>query len=185
MKMRNMAGRIPYYPTKWEVLKRITRLYTPRPGDRVVELGSGDARVIRYLARSFDDITATGVEINPVLVSESRKRVERERLEGRVEIVMGDLFSHPLDCYDVVYAYLTPNALLRLRDRLAALLLRGGRVVTLDYRVPGLEPVDREEVHTPGRRHVLYLYTSESVPLSLRPSGKLLVRRPGNLGPPL
>lgn len=185
MKMKGMADRIPYYPTKWEVLKRITRLYTPQPGDRIVELGSGDARVIRYLAMSFDDITATGVEINPVLVSESRKRVERDRLEERVEIVRGDLFSHPLDCYNVVYAYLTPAALLKLRDKLAALLLRGGRVMTLDYRVPGLEPADKEEVHTPGRRHVLYLYTSESAPLSLRLPGKLPARRPRNLRLPL
>ena len=150
--------RIPYYPTKWDIVKKILEIYTPRPNERILELGCGDARVIRSIAMKYDDILATGVEINPILVNEASKRVYRDGISDRVDIIRGDLFKFPINEYDTIYAYLTKEALFRLKDKFNSFLRNGGKIIALDFKIPGIKPSQSEIVDVSGKRHILYLY---------------------------
>lgn len=151
-------SKIPYYPTRWEVVKRLLEIYVPKPGERVLELGCGDARVIRALTMKYDDILATGVEINSILINEANKRIYRNKLSNRINIIQGDLFKFPIEGYNTIYAYLTKDALSRLKDKFRNFLISGGKIITLDFKIPSIKPRQAEAIDISGKKHILYIY---------------------------
>jgi SAM-dependent methyltransferase len=116
-----------------------------RPGERLLDLGCGDGRVLVRAAAGFGAAVA-GVELDPRLAEVAREVLEATGIDG--EIVEADFEDVAIDA-DVVFAYLSPATLERLRPRLEA-LPPGARVVTTGYAVPGWFP------HDVGDRIFLY-----------------------------
>ncbi|HYH48813.1 MAG TPA: methyltransferase domain-containing protein [Acidimicrobiia bacterium] len=116
------------------------RLAGLRPGERLVDLGCGDGRVLLRAAEDYG-AEVTGVEVDPSLAATARDVLAAAGIDG--DIVEADFESVPIDA-DVVFAFLSPATLQRLRARLAALPTTT-RVVTTGYPVPGWLPNDLAE----------------------------------------
>lgn len=102
------------------------------PGDRFVDLGCGDGRVLLRAAQERGALVA-GVELDPALAAQARALLEDNGIAGTViEADFADVFLEA----DVVFAYLSPATLQRLIPRLRQ-LGTGARVVTTGYAVPG------------------------------------------------
>src|SRR5882672_3428464 len=56
----------PYVPSRKDSIKKMLVLANLKPGDKVVDLGSGDGRIVIAFARN--GIDAHGYEISPALV---------------------------------------------------------------------------------------------------------------------
>ncbi len=109
------------------------------PGERFVDLGCGDGQVLVAAARR--GAVVRGVECDEDLAEQARKALAANGFTG--EVVVGDLFDPALELdADVVFTYLAPATLQRLRGRLRA--MTGTRLVTVDFAVPGLMPVTEE-----------------------------------------
>ena len=121
-----------------------------QPGERFVDLGSGDGRVLVRAAEGFGAQVA-GVELDPRLAEVARDVLLASGIDG--EIIEGDFDNVALDA-DVVFAFLSPATLQRLRPRFDA-LAPGTRVVTTGYPVPGWVP------HNVGDRTYLYRIPAE------------------------
>ncbi len=104
------------------------------PGERFVDLGCGDGRVLVAAARR--GAVVRGLEIDEQLAELARQNLRNAGLAGTVDVC--DMFREPLDA-DVAYAYLTPVTLVRLVPQFLA-LRPGGRVVTPVYGVAGWAP---------------------------------------------
>ena len=63
----------------------------PRPGDRILDLGSGCGIISLILAYRWPNVSITGLEIQPNLASLARKNVELNNWQDRIEILPGDL----------------------------------------------------------------------------------------------
>jgi SAM-dependent methyltransferase len=113
------------------------RLAGLRPGERLVDLGCGDGRVLLRAAEGFG-AQVTGVELDHDLAAVAREVLAAAGVDGTV--VEADFESVPIDA-DVVFAFLSPATLQRLRSRLAA-LPPTSRVVTTGYALPGWLPND-------------------------------------------
>jgi ribosomal protein L11 methylase PrmA len=86
------------------------------PGDRVIDLGTGDGRMLlRAAARGAGGL---GVDIDPVLVSSANASAERQGVADRVTFRTQDLFDTPIADADVVTMFLLPDINLKLRPRL-------------------------------------------------------------------
>lgn len=109
-----------------------------QPGEHLVDLGCGDGRVL-LRAAVLRDARVTGVELDPELAATARRLLVDHEAEG--EVLEADFADVALDDADVVFAYLSPATLQRLRPRLAG-LHAGARIVTTGYAVPGWEPVE-------------------------------------------
>ena len=107
-------------------------------GEHLVDLGCGDGRVLVRAARRGARVT--GVELDPELALRARRFLRDEQVDGTV--VEGDFADLPLHRVDVVFAFLSPATLQRLRPRLTAELREGARIVTAGYAVPGWEADD-------------------------------------------
>ncbi len=154
-----MRGKIPFYPSKWEVVEKLSRIYVPRPSERIVDLGSGDARILITLASKYDDIKLLGIEKNSKLVNASRRRIQRLNL-GNVEILNQDLFNYKIskEKIDTVYAYLTKDALLKLKPKLVKFIENNGLIILLDFNIPKLKPSITIPINTASGRYWLYIY---------------------------
>src|SRR3989442_9078824 len=84
-----------------------------KPNERVVDLGSGDGRIVIAAAKSFG-ASALGVDVRGALVKECRRRVREMGLSGRVRGLRRNFRDRSLPKADVVGLYLfshTPRLL--------------------------------------------------------------------------
>ena len=98
------------------------------PSERLIDLGSGDGRIVLAAARRGAE--AMGVEIDADLVDRARRRAELEGLQAKARFSRGDLFEAVLREADVVSLYLLTSLNRRLRPKLLNELKPGARVVS-------------------------------------------------------
>ncbi|MCX7894149.1 MAG: methyltransferase domain-containing protein [Burkholderiales bacterium] len=154
----------PYVPSPTAIVDEMLALAGVRAGDFVIDLGSGDGRIVitaaeRYGARGL------GVDIDPALVALATDNARRAGVADRVRFVEGDLFAAAVGEASVVTVYLLPHSATRLAAKLRQELPAGARIVSHDYALAPW-PEDRavrmevpEKVAISGSaRTVLYLY---------------------------
>jgi SAM-dependent methyltransferase len=130
------AGGWPFWAgTSDERVDEALRLAGLRPGERLLDLGCGDGRVLLRAAVAYG-ATAIGVECDAGLAANARQRLAAVGVDGTV--LEADFEVVPIEA-DVVFAFLSPATLQRLRPRLG-LLPPPARVVTTGYAVPGWLP---------------------------------------------
>lgn len=115
-----------FVATPPDVVDRMLREAALKPGETLVDLGSGDGRIVIAAARDYR-ARARGVEIHPELVRLSRERIRAAGIDAAV--VEGDLFDAAVADADVVTLYLGEPNNARLLPRLRA-LKPGSRVVS-------------------------------------------------------
>jgi protein-L-isoaspartate O-methyltransferase len=129
----------PYVPTPQSIVTQMLEMAEVGPDDYVIDLGSGDGRIVLTAARDFG-ARGMGVEILEDLVESARLAAEEQGIADRVRFVQQDLFATDVSEATLVTMYLLPVTVSRLRDKLLRELAPGTRVVSHDYRVQGWRP---------------------------------------------
>ena len=122
---------VPFITTPDRVTQAMLRLAGVGPKDHVIDLGSGDGRIVITAARRFG-ATGLGVEIVPDLVQRSLDNARRAGVADRAKFLEQDLFKTDLSPASVITMYLLPEVNLQLRPALQA-LRPGVRVVSHDW----------------------------------------------------
>jgi hypothetical protein len=123
---------VPYIATDLQVVDAMLGLAQVRPDDMVIDLGSGDGRILISAARSLG-AHGLGVDIDPARIRESTANAEEAGVSSRVTFRQQDLFETPLRDADVLTLYLLPEVNLRLRPRILSQMRPGTRVVSHDF----------------------------------------------------
>ncbi len=125
---------IPYVASSGRACRQVVNRIKMKPGEKLMELGSGEGVVTLAFAKKYSGIEAVGVEKAWWLVVAARIRSFLTPFKrGKVSFVRGDFFKIDLRQADVVYLYLCTETNERLRPKLERELRRGARVVSLDY----------------------------------------------------
>jgi SAM-dependent methyltransferase len=154
---------VPFIVTPDNVTRELLKLADVKASDYVIDLGSGDGRIVIVAARQFG-ARGLGVEIVPELVEKSRDNARRAGVADRAEFRVQDLFATDLSKATVITMYLLPEVNLQLRPRLLA-LKPGTRIVSHDWDMGDWKPERVITVDAPdkpiGREKVsrLYLWT--------------------------
>lgn len=154
---------VPFVVTPDNVTREMLKLADVKPGDHVIDLGSGDGRIVIVAASQFG-ATGLGVEIVPDLVAKSRENARRAGVADKVEFRVQDLFETDLSRATVITMYLLPEVNLQLRPKLLA-LKPGTRIVSHDWDMGDWKPDRVVTVDVPdkpiGREKLsrLYLWT--------------------------
>jgi precorrin-6B methylase 2 len=153
----------PFITTPDEVVLRMLELAGTRPADVVVDLGSGDGRIVIAAAQKFG-ARGLGIELDGDLVEKSRDNARRAGVAERVSFVRGDVLAADLSAATVVTVYLLPGLINQLQPRFLEQLRPGTRIVSHAFRMTGWVP-DRTEamrVSAPhpgqGDESTLYLW---------------------------
>ena len=129
----------PYVPSPQSVVSDMLKLAEVGPEDFVIDLGSGDGRIVRTAALVFG-ARGFGVEIKDELVRQANADARREGIAERVKFVNADLFKTDISPATVLTMYLLPDTVNLLREKLLAELQPGARVLSHDYPLSGWIP---------------------------------------------
>jgi SAM-dependent methyltransferase len=129
----------PYLPSTQVALDEMLRLAGTGPDDLVVDLGSGDGRVVIAAARDYG-ARGLGIEIDPKLVAESEANARQAGVADRVAFRQGDVLVADYRAATIVTLYLLPNLVDKLKPRLLAELRPGTRIVAHDYGFSDWKP---------------------------------------------
>lgn len=141
---------VPFVPTPPGVVAEMLGIAGVRPEDYVIDLGSGDGRIVIAAAKQRG-ARGTGVEIDGALVGAARHEAQREGVAGRVEFVEQSIFSTEIGQATVIMMYLYPRLMLQLRPRLFAELRPGTRIVSHDFDMESWRPDARVTVPVPDK----------------------------------
>jgi SAM-dependent methyltransferase len=122
---------VPYVVTPDNVTLAMLQLAQVGPQDFVLDLGSGDGRIVILAARRFG-ARGLGVEIVPDLVDRSRLNAAKAGVAERAKFAEQDLFKTDLSQATVITMYLLQEVNLQLRPALLA-LRPGTRIVSHDW----------------------------------------------------
>ena len=121
------------------------------PQDYVVDLGSGDGRIVIAAARDHG-ARGLGIELDAKLVRQARDNAQRAGVAALARFEAGDALHADLSQASVVTIYLLPFLLDKLQPRLLDQLRPGARVVTHAFAFKGWRP-DRAEIVRLSARH--------------------------------
>jgi SAM-dependent methyltransferase len=140
---------VPFVTTPDNVTLAMLELAQVGPADFVLDLGSGDGRIVIQAAKRFG-ARGLGVEIVPELVERSRQNAERAGVGDSARFVVQDLFATDLAVATVVTMYLLQEVNLQLRPALLA-LKPGTRVVSHDWNMGDWKPDRTVTVDAPDK----------------------------------
>jgi len=129
----------PYVPSPQSVVSDMLRYAEVGPNDFLIDLGSGDGRIVLTAAKVFG-ARGFGVEIKDELVKQSNEAARKEGLAERVRFLKQDLFKTDLSQATVVTMYLLPDTVNLLKDKFLKELRPGTRIVSHDYPLSGWLP---------------------------------------------
>lgn len=145
----SMVEEVPFITTPDQVTVAMLQLAAVGPRDHVIDLGSGDGRIVITAARRFG-ASGLGVEIVPELVARSRLAAERAGVAQRAEFREQDLFKTDLSAATVITLYLLPEVNLQLRPALLQ-LAPGTRIVSHDWDLGDWLPDETLTLEVPDK----------------------------------
>lgn len=133
------ADEVPYVQTPQAVVDKMLELAQVGPDDFIIDLGSGDGRIVigaaqKRGARGF------GVELDATLVTASNEAAREAGVAERAQFFARDLFDTDIRQASVLTLYLLPEVNLELRPRILATLRPGTRVVSHDWDMGEWQP---------------------------------------------
>lgn len=133
-----------FVPTRRKYVPRIIELLGVQPGERIVDLGSGDGRLLIAIAQAGG--IAHGFEHNPILVWRSRQNAKRLGLEDKIFVHRKNFWTMDVSGFDAAVIYGISYIMPRLEKKLRTELRPGARVVSYSFRFPHWEPVKKEKM---------------------------------------
>jgi SAM-dependent methyltransferase len=115
------------------------------PGDYVIDLGSGDGRIVIAAARR--GAVGHGIDLNPVRVREAEENAIKGGVADRVVFLEGDLFEADVSRATVITMYLLSTVNLKLKPVLLETLRPGTRIVSHSFSMGDWEADEHSVVN--------------------------------------
>ena len=141
-------GTVPYVQTPMEIVERMLRMAEVRAGDSVIDLGSGDGRIVIEAAKR--GARGLGVDLDPALVKLATQNAQRAGVADRARFEVRDIFETDLSPATVVTMYLLPDFNAKLMPRLLA-LKPGTRIVSHDGAIGDWPADETLQMRTPEK----------------------------------
>jgi SAM-dependent methyltransferase len=132
------------------VVDAMLDMATIGPKDTLLDLGSGDGRIVITAARRFG-IRGTGIEFDPRLNERARANAAAAGVADKVRFMEQDLFTTDLSVASVITIYLLPAVNLKLRPALLK-LKAGTRIVSHDWDMGDWMPDRAITVDAPEKK---------------------------------
>ena len=150
---RTDASRVPLYLSNTATAEALAQLLPSQPC-RLIDLGCGDGRLLRQLARQRPDCQFEGWEHAPLTWAWAW--IASRRLPN-LHIRLGSFWGHSLADYDCVYAFLSPVPMRRLWDKARQEMAGGALLISNSFAVPDIAAQTVCQVED-GRQTQLHVY---------------------------
>jgi SAM-dependent methyltransferase len=132
----------PYLPTLGRQTETALDLLDLKPGQTLLELGSGDGRVLVAAARR--GLNVTGYELNPVLALFSWARTRKYR--AQIKVVWGNYWRKDWPLTDGIFVFLLDKYMERLDTNIVQ-KYPGHQVklVSFAFEIPNKKPIKAKQ----------------------------------------
>jgi len=141
-------GSVPFVVSPPEIVERMLRMAEVHEGDYLIDLGSGDGRIV--IAAAERGATALGVDLEPELVREATENAKRAGVGDLARFEVRDIFDTDLGKATVITMYLLPEFNAKLLPKLLH-LKPGTRIVSHDGGIGDWPADERLEMRTPDK----------------------------------
>ena len=128
---------VVWVPTAQALADKMLDLAKVTAQDYVIDLGSGDGRIVITAAQR--GACALGIEYNPNLVALSKRNAMKEGVTAKTQFIQADLFESDFSQATVITMFLLPEINLKLRPKILN-LKPGTRVVSNSFNMDEWEP---------------------------------------------
>lgn len=127
----------PFVPTSGKLIGFILKKAKLKKGQVFVELGSGDGRIVRSAVVLYG-VRGIGIEFHPLLYLYS-KLVSKIQKIKKIEFRRGDFFKSDLREANVIFTFLLPKTLKKLRTKFENECKKGTLIISHGFRIEGWE----------------------------------------------
>ncbi|MBY0439121.1 MAG: class I SAM-dependent methyltransferase [Burkholderiales bacterium] len=142
-----------YVPTRLQTVERMLDFAEVKPGETLVDLGSGDGRIV--LAAAKRGANARGIELDEGRFNIANCWAQEMGLTGKARFLQANIFEHNFTDAAVVTMYLLPGLNIKLRP-IVLDMRPGTRVVSHAFTMGDWE-ADRTE-SVAGSNQTIYLW---------------------------
>jgi 16S rRNA G966 N2-methylase RsmD len=142
-------GDVVYVPTPQIVVDEMLRMAKIGASDYLIDLGSGDGRIVITAAKKFG-AHGFGVDLDTYLLKMANENAKKEGVTDRVHFVEQNLFETDLSKATVISSYLLPEMNQKLRPKLFT-LKPGTRIVAHDYAMGEWDPDQEKTLIVPEK----------------------------------
>jgi hypothetical protein len=143
-------GDTPYVQTPANVVKAMLETAKVGPKDFVIDLGSGDGRMVITAAKEYG-ARGFGVDLDARLVRLANANAAKEDVADRAVFYARDLYKTDIHRATVMSIYLLPEVNLMVRPKLLRELKPGTRIVSHDYDMGEWKPDAHFKLEAPGK----------------------------------
>ncbi len=151
----NLWDKVPFVPTSKRVINYVIQLCDLKKGDKVYDLGCGDARFL-IEAQKKTGREAVGYEnaLLPFLLAKFRKYIN----SAKINVKMNNLFNADLSDANVIYCYLGPDVMPRLAEKFKKECKKGTRIYSNSFSISTMKPQKIWQTNKSKRLPTIYMY---------------------------
>ncbi|KKQ96264.1 MAG: hypothetical protein UT20_C0014G0010 [Candidatus Levybacteria bacterium GW2011_GWA1_39_11] len=144
----------PWWQVGTRQIRESLKLAKVTKDDVVYDLGSGDSRVPIIAAREFG-ARGVGIEIDYIRHLTAWLKVRIDKTSDRMTLKRENFFNSNISDATVVFVYLVPRVLEKLKPKLFKELKKGTRIISYKYK---FEPDQNLELVEQDEKNEIYLY---------------------------
>ena len=136
-----------WIPTRKKDYKRIAQLVSLRPEMIFYDLGSGSSNMLFYFSKKYG-VNCVGVEVSPFWYFYSKIK---SLFYKKVKIMYGNFYKYDLSKADIVYVFLTPKALDKLKEKFIKELKENSKIILSCWPSQNINPtkINKENKEIP------------------------------------
>lgn len=124
----------PWWRTNEKIARAMCRLAKVSKKDTIYDLGCGDGAALSVAAGEFG-ARGVGIEIDPLRYLFSKIRFKLNGLARKVKVVKKNFHEVDISKASIIFVYLVPKALERLKPKLLKELKQGTLLVSFKYEI--------------------------------------------------
>ncbi len=128
----------PLALTRKRQVKDIIKKAALKPGQIFYELGCGTGRMMIAFSKQAN-IRVIGFELSPLFYIFSLLNLKIHRVKN-YELYLKDFFGANLNKADIVFCFLMPKALAKLRSKFEKELKPGAKIISPGFKIKGWHP---------------------------------------------
>lgn len=125
----------PYVPTKRKLIKLILKTSGLQKGQKFLDLGCGDGRVVLLAAKEFH-ADANGVDVNVFIILVAKLKAKLSKINAT--FFLENLFNFPLSNFDVIYIFLFPEMISKLAGKIKKEAKKGAVIISHGFKIDQL-----------------------------------------------
>lgn len=147
---------VPFVPTKQDVVKKMIKAANLKDGDTIYDLGCGDGRFLIEAAKE-KRVTAIGIEASWIVTMLAKFRIW---ISGqKVRLISGNFFKKNISDADVIFCYLFPGVMNKLKDKFISELKEGAKIISFSFPIKEWQPVEVIQTDTnKPKNFLIYVY---------------------------